>query len=495
MSPARADALARLADARARGLGRVAVPLTRRLSADLLTPVSAFLALREGARLPFLLESVEGGERAARYSFLGRDPHRVVRAWAGRTDVEGDAAPAGADVLGVLRAWADERAELPVPGLPRLTGGLVGYLGYDCVRLVEHLPDAPPDALGLPDAVFGDYRSVVAFDHVRHQLVLVAQAWCDDPATDADALDDAEAALDALAASLRRARPAKDAAPVERGDGEHAAFPRDAYTHAVGRARHHIYEGDVFQLVLSRRTGYALTGDPFALYRALRQVNPSPYLFYFDFGPFQLAGASPEVLVRVEDRTAEVWPIAGTRRRGADEAEDAALEADLRQDTKERAEHLMLVDLARNDLGRVCAPGTVTVGRFETVERYSHVMHLVSQVTGRLKDDAHPLDALAAAFPAGTLTGAPKVRAMQLIDALEPERRGVYGGAVGYVDRRGTLDTCIAIRTMVVAGGRVHLQAGAGIVADSDPDLEFEETVAKARALRTALDLAASELL
>ncbi|MBE2187373.1 MAG: anthranilate synthase component I [Rhodothermales bacterium] len=483
-------------NARARGLTRFAVPVVRRLSADLLTPVSAFLALREGAVAPFLLESVEGGERMARYSFLGRNPYLTVRAFGATTEVQragGVFEPVDGTIFDVLERLAAERPEVPVPGLPRFTGGGVGYLGYDTVRLIEHLPDVPPDTLGLPDALWSFYQEVVAFDHVQHQLVLVAQAFCDVPEDDGRAIADAHAALDRLAADLRR--PAPTPAPLVLGEAVPERFGQAAYEAAVRQVKRHIYEGDIFQAVPSRRTGFRVNGDAFQLYRALRQVNPAPYLFFLDFEDVTLCGASPEVLVRVEDGRADVLPIAGTRRRGATPEDDAALEADLLADAKERAEHLMLVDLGRNDLGRVCETGSVEVTRYAFVERYSHVMHLVSQVSGRVRSGVSPLDVFRAAFPAGTLTGAPKVRAMQILDALEPEKRGVYGGAVGYLDMRGNLDTCIAIRTLVVTGGVAYLQAGAGVVADSDPAFEFEETVAKARALRAALEVAAGDLL
>lgn len=485
------------ANARARGLTRFAVPVVRRVSADLLTPVSAFLALREGgAAAPFLLESVEGGERMARYSFLGRNPYRTVRAFGPNTEIrdgDGDFAPVDGTIFDVLERLAAERPEVHVPGLPRFTGGGVGYLGYDTVRLIEHLPDVPEDTLGLPDAVWGFYQDVVAFDHVRHQVVLIAQAFCDDPADDERAFADAHAALDRLAADLRRAPQPPEALVL--GEAVPERFGPSVYEAAVQTVQRHIREGDIFQAVPSRRTGFRVRGDAFQLYRALRQVNPAPYLFYLQFDDLTLCGASPEVLVRVEDGRADVLPIAGTRRRGATPEEDAALEADLLADAKERAEHLMLVDLGRNDLGRVCETGSVAVARYAFVERYSHVMHLVSRVSGRVRPGVSSLDVFRAAFPAGTLTGAPKVRAMQILDALEPEKRGVYGGAVGYLDMRGNLDTCIAIRTLVVTGGVAYLQAGAGIVADSVPALEFEETVAKAKALRAALEVAAEDLL
>ncbi|MDX1546680.1 MAG: anthranilate synthase component I [Rhodothermales bacterium] len=496
------DDFERLARAeRTRGTDRFVIPVHRRLSADLLTPVSAFLTLRDGARYPFLLESVEGGEKLARYSFLGKDPYRVVRAHGATVAIEEpgavphpEPAPEGT-IFDVMQALLDRYEEILVPGLPRLTGGAVGYLGYDAVRLLERLPDAPPDDLGLPDALWCFYDTVAAFDHVTHRLVLMASTFID-PGTDLRAAyDDAAARLDALEAELGAAAFAPPEAVRLAPDGLSSNIARADFEAAVEQARAYIYEGDIFQVVLSQRFETRFEGDRFNLYRALRQVNPSPYLFYLDFEDVTLIGSSPEVLVRVEDGRAELLPIAGTRPRGADEAEDAAYEAELLADPKERAEHLMLVDLGRNDLGRVCHYGTVAVERYAYVERYSHVMHIVSSVAGQLAERRGAMEVLAACFPAGTVSGAPKVRAMEIIDALEPTRRGIYAGAVGYVDFSGNLDTCIAIRTMVVRGDRVFIQAGAGIVADSDPGREFDETVNKARALRQAMRVAADGLL
>jgi anthranilate synthase component 1 len=370
----------------------------------------------------------------------------------------------------------------------------VGYLGYDGVRLIEDLPDAPPDDLDLPDAVWAFYDTIAAFDHVRHQVVLIASAFVE-PNTDLrTAYDAARDRLDALETDLTRVpeRPA----PVEIEDASlTSTFEQDAFEDAVRRAKDYIYDGDIFQVVLSQRFETTFRGDRFNLYRALRQVNPSPYLFYLDFDDFALVGSSPEVLVRAEGDQAEVLPIAGTRPRGTDEAEDAALAEDLLEDPKERAEHLMLVDLGRNDLGRVCQYDSVEVDRYAYIERYSHVMHIVSSVAGTLAADQGPMDVLAACFPAGTVSGAPKVRAMEIIDELEPTRRGIYAGAVGYVDFSGTLDTCIVIRTMVVRNRTAYVQAGAGIVADSDPATEYEETRNKAAALREAMHVAAEDLL
>jgi len=490
--------------AREKGHSRLVVPVSVRRSADLLTPVSAFLSLREDASYSFLFESVEGGEKLARYSFLGRDPYRIVRGteFGASVDVEERRTPGPeADlqrpegtIFDVLDTYLDRYEEVDLPDLPRLRGGAVGYLGYDAVRLVEDLPDAPPDDLGLPDAVWCFYDTVAAFDHVRHQLVLIANVFVDADTDLRAAYDDAQARLTDLEADLTRPTPHPD--PVEWTDDELTSnVERPVFEDAVRTAKEHVERGDIFQVVLSQRFGTSFEGDRFNLYRALRQVNPSPYLFYLDLDDLALVGSSPEVLVRAEEGTAEVLPIAGTRPRGEDEAEDAALAEELLNDPKERAEHLMLVDLGRNDLGRVCEYDSVTVERYAYVERYSHVMHIVSAVEGQLATDQGPMDVLAACFPAGTVSGAPKVRAMEIIDDLEPSRRGIYAGAVGYVDFSGTLDTCIAIRTMVVTDNTAYVQAGAGIVADSDPAREYDETWNKAAALRQAMHVAADGLL
>lgn len=511
-------------EARARSeSGSVVVPVVRRRSADLTTPVAAFLALREGASFPFLLESVEGGEKMARYSFLGKDPFRLLRAEGAQVEIEERregvvALPEDVtggrfdgDIFDALRALTCQYTAARVPGLPRLAGGAVGYLGYDAVRLLEDLPDAPSGGRpeGVPDAVWAFYDQLLAFDHARHQVVLIQNTFLelgDDSLHDAYA--EARDALDALESDLRRPAPMPDPVALA-GDDEPDNTPpsnvsRGAFEDAVRTAKEHIRAGDIFQVVLSQRLDLDFTGDRFNLYRALRQINPSPYLFYLDLEDFALAGASPEVLARVERPApengnpdaarAELLPIAGTRPRGTGEAEDQALAEELAADEKERAEHLMLVDLGRNDLARVCRAGTVEVERYAFVERYSHVMHLVSEVAGRLRAGQDAVGALAATFPAGTVSGAPKVRAMQIIDQLEPERRGVYAGAVGHLGFDGALDTCIAIRTMVVRDQTAHVQAGAGIVADSDPAVEYEETLSKAQALREAVRVAAEEL-
>jgi anthranilate synthase component 1 len=463
------------------------VPVYREMPGDLLTPVSAFLSLSARSAQAFLFESVVGGERLARYSFLGRDPvDRLVVQDGGRGESHGGAPAASADFLSDLRERLGRRAK-EVPFLPRFTGGAVGYLAYDAVRLFERIPGRHA-AEPRPLAHFSFYRSLVAFDHVLQRVVLVADA---EPGRRSafegaqDLLDGLEEDLHQAGPAPQRPRPRQPRPPSREGLGDGAAFRA-----GVLRAKEYIAAGDVFQVVLSRRKSLECDLAPFAAYRALRMVNPSPYMYFLKDGDMAIAGSSPEMLVRVEAGRVETRPIAGTRPRGATEEEDERLGRELLADEKERAEHLMLVDLGRNDLGRVCRSGSVTVPQFMKLERYSHVTHIVSSVQGELAPGRDALDALVAAFPAGTLTGAPKIRAMELIDELEPARRGVYGGALGYVDLRGNLDFCIAIRTLVFHGNRVTLQAGAGIVADSDPVAEERETEAKAGALFEALRLA-----
>ncbi len=479
------------------------MPVVRRLPADLHTPVSVYLRLRDRSRYTFLFESVEGGERLARYSFVGCAPWAVVRAWGDTVQLEHLRGPnAGAlttsqgDVRDVLRDLQRRAPLVELDDLPRFLGGAVGFFAYDAVRLVEAIPRTNPDPLGTPDVDLALHDTVVVFDHLSATMVLVhIVELTADERDDAEALDlawnHAETELRALARALAEPCPAPP-----RGRSEAPEFvsdvDREAFLAMVERGKEHIRAGDVFQVVLSRRLTAPFRGDPFAVYRALRVLNPSPYLFFVELDTHTLAGASPEFLVRVERGVVETLPIAGTRRRGATPAEDEELERSLRADPKEWAEHQMLVDLGRNDLGRVSRFGTVQVVQHGEVQRFSHVMHLVSRVRGTLRDGVGALDALFATLPAGTLSGAPKVRAMQIIEELEPTARGVYGGAVGYLDYRGELDVAIAIRTAVFVGGQVHVQAGAGIVYDSVPEAEFEETLSKARALIEATRLAAS---
>ncbi|MCY3488166.1 MAG: anthranilate synthase component I [Bacteroidetes bacterium] len=483
----------------AKGLERFVVPVNRRLSADLLTPVSALLALRQNSHHAFLLESVEGGENMARYSFLGRNPYRIVRSVGREVTVEQvrtqeTVTAPEANVFDVLRRFMDEFIEVKLSGLPRFRCGAVGYLGYDNVRLIEHLPNPPTDDVNLPDAIWCFYDTLAVFDRVKHQIVLIANVFI---TPDSDLDDEYTQATERIRDLERDLQsPFHSPGPVKLGSEQLASnFAREDFEAVVTEAKQRIYEGDIFQVVLSQRFSLSFEGDPFNLYRALRQINPSPYLFYLDLDEVSLIGSSPEVLVRVEDKRAELLPIAGTRPRGETPEEDEQLAQDLLLDAKERAEHLMLVDLGRNDLGRISKLGSVTVDRYAYVERYSHVMHIVSAVSGLLRDDMTTIDVLQACFPAGTVSGAPKVKAMEIIDELEPTRRGIYAGAVGYIDFSGNMDMCIAIRTMVVQEDHIFIQAGAGIVADSMPALEYEETKNKARALRQALLIAAQGLL
>ncbi len=455
-----------------------AVPVRVEIEADTETPVSAFLKLSRGERHAFLLESVEGGERSARFSFLGAAP-KSVAAW--RLGDPGDP-------IARLRSDLASHRAVAVAGTPRFSGGLVGWLSYDAVRLFEpRVPIANPDELGFPDACFMDYDLVVAFDGRRHAMQVIAEARCDpgdDPrALYARSLSRIEATLETLSRPLEEPpRP-----PVSGPSRLVPRVGRAEFEAGVRRAKRYIRAGDCQQIVLSQRFDAEIGVGPFDVYRALRRVNPSPYLFYLQDGDRALVGSSPETLIKLEEGEVTLRPIAGTRRRGRDAEQDARLEAELRADPKENAEHVMLVDLGRNDVGRVSQVGTVRVTAFETVERYSHVMHLVSEVKGRLAEGLDAVDVLRAGFPAGTVTGSPKVRAMEIVDELEPARRGPYAGAVGYFDRGGNMEMCIAIRTLLQSGRRVSVQAGAGLVYDSRPAAEYQETVNKARALFTAV--------
>ncbi len=468
-----------------------AVPVYRTLMGDVLTPVSLFLKMREGTRYPFLLESVEGGETLARYSFLGRDPYKVLQYDGNRVFLDNgvETQDLGEDYFAILKELTTAYKEPNLPELPRLTGGAVGFSAYDTVRRVEHLPDVPEDDLELPEAVWAFYDEIFAFDHVKQQVIIIKTVFPEQQSDVESLYHEAQQSLDQMEEVINAPLPESRPFSIDPEEVD-SNTSRDEFETVVEKAKEHIYEGDIFQVVLSQRFGTAYEGDRFMLYRALRMVNPSPYLFYLEFGNFALIGSSPEVLVRVQDRKAQLLPIAGTRRRGDTEQEDRALEEDLKNDPKEIAEHVMLVDLGRNDLSRVCKPSTVTLQRNQVIERYSHVMHIVSDVIGELQEEQSAVDALKKCFPAGTVSGAPKIRAMEIIDKLEPTKRGPYAGAVGYFDFSGNMDTCIAIRTMVATDDKVYIQAGAGIVADSEPTREFDETVDKAGALIEALNVA-----
>jgi anthranilate synthase component 1 len=456
------------------------VPVFREVTADLETPVSAYLKVQRG-EYSFLLESVEGGERLGRYSFIGTEPYRVLHA-------SPDAA------VDPLRRIEEELARfqvVPIPGLPRFHGGAVGYLAYEAARRFERLPAPAADPQALPEAIFMFTDTLLVFDHLQHKIKVVSHARLDG---DVDAAyRQATWRIDELVGRLSRplSLPPEEPAPPRASPQEASSnVSRDRFLAAVERARDYIIAGDVIQVVLSQRLSLRTDACPFEVYRALRAINPSPYMYYLRLGDAHIVGSSPEMLVRVEDGVVATHPIAGTRPRGRDAAEDAALAAELRADEKECAEHVMLLDLGRNDVGRVSEAGSVEVSQCMDVERYSHVMHLVSHVSGRLRKGLTPFDALRACFPAGTVSGAPKIRAMEIIAELEPDRRGPYAGAVGYFDLRGNLDTAITIRTIVMKDGLAHVQAGAGIVYDSVPEREYQETLNKAGALLRAIEQA-----
>jgi len=470
------------------------VPVSREYLADELTPVAAFRRLARDERHAFLLESVEGGENIGRYSFLGAGPEAVFRASLEKATIERDGRTetVPGDPFAALEAQLARYRVAEVAGLPRFSGGAVGYVSYDAVRCIERLPDQPPDMLGVPDFYFLLSPTVLVFDHVRKTLRIVTHARAgSDPEA---AYAAARARIEAVAARLApphdeplspSALASAPAPPVPESN-----FTREAYEKAVERAKEYISAGDIIQVVPSQRFRVPMQADPFDLYRALRVVNPSPYMFYLKLGDTALVGSSPEVMVRVERGVITVRPIAGTRKRGATSEEDAALAAELLADPKEIAEHVMLLDLGRNDVGRASEFGSVEVTEKMVIERYSHVMHIVSNVRGTLREGMSAFDALKSCLPAGTVSGAPKIRAMEIIDELEPEKRGVYAGAVGYFDFHGNLDTCIAIRTVLVKDGIAYVQAGGGVVADSVPASEYEETRNKARGMLAAVALA-----
>ena len=467
-----------------------------RLAADLDTPVSLMLKLAEARPDTFMLESVTGGEVRGRYSVVGMKPDLIWRCRGTQSEINREARfdatafqPQEGHPLTTLRALiAESRIELP-EGMPAIAAGLFGYLGYDMIRLVEHLPDVNPDPLGLPDAVLMRPSVVAVLDGVKGEVTLVAPAWANSGlsarAAYAQAAERVMDALRDLDRSPATPREMGVAAPV----GEAVSnFTHEGYKQAVERAKEYIRAGDIFQVVPSQRWTQSFTLPPFAFYRSLRRTNPSPFMFFFNFGGFQVIGASPEILVRLREGEVTIRPIAGTRPRGATPEEDKALEADLLADQKELAEHLMLLDLGRNDVGRVAKVGSVHPTEKFVIERYSHVMHIVSNVVGELREGEDALSALLAGLPAGTVSGAPKVRAMEIIDELEPEKRGVYGGGLGYFAANGEMDFCIALRTAVLKDGQLFIQSGGGVVYDSDPEAEYMETVNKSRALRRAAE-------
>ncbi len=462
------------------------IPLRHQFIDDCETPVAAFLKLRAAApsEPAFLLESAEQGQRMGRYSFIGIRPRSVLR-WA--LDDGGDPYSIAADYIASFK-------QPPLPDLPPFAGGLVGYFGYDLVRTVEPLGDPNPDQLGLPDMALMLSDVLVVFDHLRHTLTILVNVFAEEGQQIDGSYAAAAATITEVRALLAGPLPALSPADGQRVAPEFESnFSREQFEAAVARIVEYIYAGDAFQVVPSQRWTAELELDSFSIYRGLRVVNPSPYMYFLDFGDFQIVGASPEPLLTVNGRDASTRPIAGTRPRGETPAQDAELASALLADQKERAEHVMLVDLGRNDLGRVCEYGSVVVDSLMQIESYSHVMHIVSSVSGTLRPEVGALDALRAILPAGTLSGAPKVRAMQIIDEVEPVKRGGYGGAIGYLSYAGDLDTCIHIRTVVCAEGKVHVQAGGGTVADAIPEYEYEESVNKAKAVMRAIQLASSQ--
>ncbi len=470
------------------------IPVYKTVSADLLTPVLAYLKIASGASHAFLLESVEGGEKIARYSFLGCNPFLVIRATGETIEIlrHGRIAKRRGSLPDVIQKITERYKAVKLPGLPPFSGGAVGYFAYDAIRWAEDIPHHGRDELQMDDGMLMFFSNLLAFDHVRQQIMIISNVILDEENVD-------------LAAKYQKAL--KDIQILEEMLDEPAVIPefgvaenraldirsnfsKPDYFKAVDKAKEHIRIGDIFQVVLSQRFTAPITADPFNIYRALRIVNPSPYMFFLKIQNGTVIGSSPEMLVRVSEGTAQYRPIAGTRPRGENDADDALLEAELKADEKEKAEHVMLVDLGRNDLGRVCEYGSVEVDNLMFIEKYSHVMHLVSSLHGKLRSDVNRFSALMSCFPAGTVTGAPKVRAMQIIDELEPHKRGVYAGAILYLDFSGNLDSCIAIRTLVTKDGKAYIQAGGGIVADSVPENEYQETINKSRALIKAVEMA-----
>ncbi|HET9942618.1 MAG TPA: anthranilate synthase component I [Terriglobia bacterium] len=458
------------------------IPVYKSVIADFLTPVSAFLKLEKDRPYAFLLESVEGGETVARYSFLGCDPFLISRYRKGQ--------PA-AEFMQNLRETLRRFKSVTIPNLPPFTGGAVGYFGYDMVRVIENIPDTGRDDLGIDDAVLMFYKTVLAFDHLKHQIHIISNLLVDESAQSLETqYAEAEAEIRRMEALLRVPMEPPQTASQDEDLQVRSNFEKSDYLHSVMKAKEYIAAGDIFQVVLSQRFEVDLKTSPFEIYRALRIVNPSPYMYFLKMPDASIVGSSPEMLVKIQGDEAAYRPIAGTRPRGLNDAEDERLAQELKADEKERAEHIMLVDLGRNDLGRVCKYGTVRVEELMFIERYSHVMHLVSALRGQLPPNMDRLDTMMACFPAGTVSGAPKVRAMEIIDELEPTRRGVYSGAIMYLDFSNNLDSCIAIRTLVVKGNKGYIQAGGGIVADSTPEGEYMETVNKSRALLRAIQLA-----
>jgi anthranilate synthase component 1 len=475
--------------------GSKTVPVYKRILADLLTPVAAWVHLSKKAEYAFLLESVEKGNQYARYSYVGINPQKILSHKDGQTCIteNGKSIEIDKPFLDLLRETQSQYNMVKLPEIPSFTGGLVGYLGYETIAWIEDIPTHTDSAMDVPEAVFMLFEDMIAFDHLKGSALVISNVKVDSNLDLKLQFDAAHSRIDIIGESLHSDVDYQTPVRVEKSEVS-SNFNQDTFESAVLKAKEHIVDGDVFQLVLSQRFERQTSVEPTTLYRALRTINPSPYMFHLKIKDFDIIGASPELLVKVEDGIVEIRPIAGTRQRGLTDEEDRALADDLINDEKECAEHLMLLDLGRNDVGRVAEFGSVTIPENMVIENYSHVMHIVSDVKGILAKDKDPFDALMSGFPAGTVTGAPKIRAMEIIQDLEPDRRDIYSGAVGFFDFTGNVNTCIAIRTMIMKNGTVHFQSGAGIVHDSDPTKEFEETVNKAKAIMAAIDFAENGL-
>jgi anthranilate synthase component 1 len=475
--------------------GCTTVPVYKQILADLLTPVAAWVHLSQKAKYAFLLESVEKGNQYSRYSYVGINPQKILMHNNGKTTITENAKTIDIDTpfLTLLRETQSQYNMTKLPGIPSFTGGLVGYLGYETIAWVEDIPIHDESDLDVPDSVFMLFEDMIAFDHLKGSALVISNVNVDSKRDLKEQFDEAHKRVDSIGESLHSDVEYQTPIRVEKSTVS-SNFNQDVFESAVLKAKKHIVAGDIFQIVLSQRFKRKTSVGATTLYRALRTINPSPYMFHLKINNFDIIGASPELLVKVEDGIVEIRPIAGTRHRGVTEAEDQVLADDLMSDEKECAEHLMLLDLGRNDVGRVSEYGSVTIPENMKIENYSHVMHIVSDVKGKLAKDKDPFDALMSGFPAGTVTGAPKIRAMEIIHELEQERRDIYSGAVGFFDFTGNVNTCIAIRTMLLKDGSAYFQSGAGIVHDSDPTKEFEETVNKAKAIMAAIDFAENGL-
>ena len=467
------------------------IPVYKHILADMLTPVAAWVHLSKKAEYAFLLESVEKGNQYSRYSYVGINPQKILMHKDGHTTIteNGESINVTTSFLDLLRETQSKYNMVKLPGIPSFTGGLVGYLGYETIAWVEDIPTHNQSQLNLPDSVFMLFEDMIAFDHLKGSALVISNVKVDPNRDLKEQFDGAHLRVDAIGELLHSDVDYQTPVRVEQSTVS-SNFDQDSFESAVLKAKKYIKDGNIFQLVLSQRFERQISVEPTTLYRALRTINPSPYMFHLKIKDFDIIGASPELLVKVEDGIVEVRPIAGTRQRGETDEEDKVLAEDLINNEKECAEHLMLLDLGRNDVGRVSEYGSVTIPENMVIENYSHVMHIVSDVKGKLAKDKDSFDALMSGFPAGTVTGAPKIRAMEIIHELEPDRRDIYSGAVGFFDFTGNINTCIAIRTMIMKNGTVHFQSGAGIVHDSDPTKEFDETVNKAKAIMAAIDFA-----